>query len=59
MAKSWRMKSCGAIHQMIFRDCLRRDVCEGERDCQRLLQGVEQTVGRFGWDLLRVVLLPN
>ena len=30
-----------------------------ERDYQRLLQGLEQTVGQFGWDLLSFVLMPN
>ena len=37
----------------------RRSVFEGERDYQRLLQGLEQTVGRFGWGLLSFVLMPN
>jgi hypothetical protein len=38
---------------------LRRSVFEDERDDQRLLRGLEQTVGLFEWDLLSFVLIPN
>ena len=38
---------------------LTRSVFEDERDYQRLLEGLEQTVSRFGWDLLSFVLMPN
>ncbi|MBV8126397.1 MAG: transposase [Planctomycetaceae bacterium] len=49
----------GAIYHVMSRGNFRRSVCEDERDYQRLLQGLELTVGRFGWDLLSFVLMPN
>ncbi len=36
----------------------RRSVFEDERECQRLLEELEQTVGRFGCGVLRLALLP-
>jgi putative transposase len=54
-----RIEYPGAIHHVISRGNLRRSVLEDERDCQRLLEGLEQTVGRFGWDLFSFVLMPN
>jgi hypothetical protein len=36
-----------------------RAVFEDERDYQRMLEGLEQRVGRSGWDLLSFVLMPN
>ena len=59
MARPLRIEYPGAIHHMMSRGNRRRSVFEDERDYQRLLQGPEQTVGRFGWDLLSFVLMPN
>ena len=59
MARPLRIEYPGAIHHVMSRGNLRRSVFEDERDYQRLLQGLEQTVGRFGWDLLSFVLMPN
>ena len=59
MARPLRIEYPGAIHHVMSRGNLRRSVFEDERDYQRLLEGLEQTVSRFGWDLLRFVLMPN
>jgi REP element-mobilizing transposase RayT len=59
MTKPLRIEYPGAIHHVMSRGNLRRSVFEEEPDYQRLLQGPEQTVGRFGWDLLSCVLMPN
>src|SRR5271157_2226668 len=59
MARPLRSEYSGAIHHVMFRGNLRRSVFEDERDFRRLLQGLEQTVGRFGLDLLSFVLVPN
>ena len=59
MARPLRIEYPGRIHHVISRGNFRRPVFEGECDYQRLLQGLEQTVGRFGWDLLSFVLMPN
>ena len=44
---------------MISRGNQRRSIFEDEQDYQRFLQKLEQTVGRFGWELLSFVLMPN
>jgi len=59
MARPLRIEYPGAIHHVMSRGNLRRSVFEDERDYQRFLQGLEQTVGRFGWDLLSFALMPN
>ena len=59
MARPLRIEYPRAIHHVMSRGNLRRSVFEDERDYQRFLQGLEQTVGRFGWDLLSFVLMPN
>ncbi len=59
MARPLRIEYPGAIHHVMSRGNLRRSVFQDERDYQRLLQGLEQTVGRFGWDLLSFVLMSN
>ena len=59
MARPLRDRISRAIHHVMSRGNLRRSVFEDERDYQRFLQGLEQTVGRFGWDLLSFALMPN
>lgn len=59
MTRLLRIEDPGAIHHVISRGGLGRSVCEDEPDDQRLLQRLEQTIGRFGWDLLSCVLMPN
>ena len=59
MGRPLRIEYPGAIHHVMSRGNLRRSVFEDESDYQRLLEGLEQTVSRFGWDLLSFVLMPN
>jgi putative transposase len=59
MARPLRIEYPGAIPHVMSRGNLRRSLFEDEPDYQRLLQALEQTVGRFGWDLLSFVLMPN
>ncbi len=59
MARPLRIEYPGAIHHVMSRGNLRRSVFEDEHDYERLLLGLDHTVGRFGWDLLSFVLMPN
>ena len=59
MARPLRIEYPGAIHHVMSRGNLRRSAFEDERDYQRLLQGLEQTVRRFGWDLPSFVLIST
>ena len=59
MARPLRIEYPGAIYHVISRGNQRRSIYEDEHDYQRFLQGLEQTVGRFGWELLSFVLMPN
>src|SRR4051794_7409413 len=59
MARPLRIEYPGAIHHVMSRGDHRRSVFEDDRDYQRLLEGLEQTVRRFDWELLSFVLIPN
>ena len=59
MARPLRIEYPGAIYHVKSRGGQRRSVFQNEDDYRRLLQGLERTVGRFGWDLLSFVLMPN
>jgi len=48
MAKPSRFEYPGAIHHAMSRGNPRRSVFEDAGDYQLLLEGLEQTVGRFG-----------
>ena len=59
MTRPSRIEYPGAIDQGMPRSSLTRSVFEDDCDWRRLLEGLEQTVGRLGGDLLSFVLLPN
>ena len=59
MARPLRIEDPGAIHHVMSRGNLGLSVFDDECDYQRLLQGLEQAVGLFGWDMLSFVLMPN
>jgi len=59
MARPLRIEYPGAIYHVMCRGNQRRSIFEDESDYQRLFQGLEQAVGRFGWELLAFVLMPN
>ncbi len=58
-AGSDTMQGRSSKREPMSRGNRRRPVFEDERDCQRLLQGLEQTVGQFGWHLLSFVIMPD
>jgi REP-associated tyrosine transposase len=59
MARPLRVEYAGAIYHVMSRGNLRRPIFEDDGDYRRLVEGLEQTVGRFGWELLSFVLMPN
>ena len=59
MARPLRIEYPGAIYHVMSRGNQRRAIFDDERDYQRLLQGLEQSVRRFGWEMLSFALMPN
>ncbi len=59
MARPLRIEYPGAIYHVMSRGNQRRAIFDDDGDYQRLLQGLEQSVGRFGWELLSFALMPN
>ena len=59
MARPLRTEFAGAIYHVMSRGNARQVVFRDERDYQRMVNGLEQTVHRFGWELLSFVLMPN
>ncbi len=59
MARPLRIEYPGAIYHVMSRGNQRRPIFDDERDYHRLLQGLEQSVRRFGWEMLSFALMPN
>jgi putative transposase len=59
MARPLRIEFPDAIYHVMSRGNARQVVFRDERDYQRMVDGLEQTVDRFGWELLSFVLMPN
>jgi RHS repeat-associated protein len=59
MARPLRTEFPGAIYHVMSRGNARQVVFRDDRDYQRMVDGLEQTVDRFGWELLSFVLMPN
>lgn len=59
LARSLRFEYPGSIRQGMSRGILRRSVFEDQRDSERLLEGQKHRVGRFGWYLLGLLLMPS
>ena len=59
MARPLRVEYPGAIYHVMCRGNVRQRIFHDEADHQRLIDGLAQTVGRFGWDLFSFVLMPN
>ena len=59
MARPLRTEFTGAIYHVMSRGNARQVVFRDERDYQRMVDGLEQTVTRFGCELLSFVLMPN
>ncbi|HID75962.1 MAG TPA: transposase [Planctomycetaceae bacterium] len=54
-----RIEFSGAIYHVMARGNGRQDIVRDDRDRQRLTDGLEATVQRYGWELLSYVLLTN
>jgi putative transposase len=59
MARPLRIEFPGAIYHVMSRGNARQAVFRDERDYQRMIDGLEQTVDRYGWELLCFVLMPD
>ncbi len=59
MARPLRTEFPGAIYHVMSRGNARQVVFRDELDYRRMVVGLEQTVERFGWELLSFVLMPN
>ena len=59
MARPLRIEFPGAIYLVMSRGNARRRIFHDDRDHERLLEGLEPTVRRCGWELFSFVLLPN
>jgi REP element-mobilizing transposase RayT len=59
MARPLRTEFPGAIYHVMSRGNARQVVFRDDRDYQRMVDGLAQTVDRFGWQLLSFVLMPN
>jgi putative transposase len=59
MARPLRIEYPGAIYHVMCRGNARQRIFHDDADHQRLIDGLAQTVGRYGWDLFSFVLMPN
>ena len=59
MARPLRIEFSGAIYHVMARGNGRQDIVRDDRDRQRLTDGLEATVQRYGWELLSYVLMTN
>jgi REP element-mobilizing transposase RayT len=59
MRRPLRVEHPGAIYHVMCRSDARQRIFHEEADHQRLIDGLESTVNRFGWELFSYVLLPN
>jgi len=57
MARPLRIEFPGAIYHVMSRGNARRRIFHDDRDHERLLEGLEQTVRRCGWELFSFVLM--
>jgi putative transposase len=59
MSRPLRVEYAGAIYHVMCRGNARQRIFHEEADHQRLIDGLESTVNRFGWELFSYVLMPN
>ena len=59
MARPLRVEYPGAIYHVMCRGNARQRIFHDDADHQRFIDGLTQTVGRFGWDFFSFVLMPN
>ena len=49
----------GAIYHVMCRGNARQRIFQDDADHQRLIDGLDSTVSRFGWELFSYILMPN
>jgi putative transposase len=59
MARPLRIQFPGAIYHVITRGNGRQLLFHGDDDYQRMLDGLEQTVARTGWEVFAFTWMPN
>jgi REP element-mobilizing transposase RayT len=59
MARPLRIQFAGAICHVLARGNGRQRLFHGEDDYQRVLQGLERTALRTGWEVFSFVWMPN
>jgi len=59
MARPLRIEYAGAIYHVMSRGNARQAILRDDRDRQMLLDGLEDTVVRCGWELFSFVFMPN
>ena len=59
MARPLRIQYAGAIYHVMARGNGRQLLFHEDRDYQRMLDGLEKTVGRTGWEVFSFVWMPN
>ena len=59
MSRPLRIDFSGAIYHVMARGNGRQDIVCDDGDRQRLTDGLEATVGRYGWELFSYVLMTN
>jgi len=59
MARPLRIQFPGAIHHVMSGGNGRQKISRDERDDGRLLEGLETTVDKFGFEIFSFVCMPN
>jgi len=59
MARPLRIEYAGAIDHVMSRGNARRRIFRDDADRQNLLNGLEDTVVRYGWELFSFIFIPN
>ena len=59
MARPLRIEYAGAIYHVMSRGNARQAIFRDDVDRQKLLDGLEDTVIRYAWELFSFVFMPN
>src|SRR3972149_5494619 len=59
MGRPLRIEFPGAIYHVMSRGNARQRIFRDARDYERLCEGLEQTVDRFGFEIFSFVCMPN
>ena len=59
MARPLRIEYAGAIYHVMSRGNARQRIFRDARDYERLCEGLEQTVDRYGFEIFSFACMPN